>query len=51
MDWEFGITEANYYRGWINNKVLLYGIGNYTIIIQYTLLSYTIYILSYMITI
>ena len=27
-----GLADANYYREWINNKVLLYSTGNY---IQY----------------
>ena len=31
MDWDFGISRCKLlYRGWINNKVLLYIIGNYT---------------------
>jgi len=30
MDWEFGIRRCRVlYTGWINNKVLLYSIGNY----------------------
>ena len=33
MDWEFGISRCKQlYKGWINNKVLLYSTGNY---IQY----------------
>ena len=32
-DWKFGISRCKLlYRGWIENKVLLYSIGNY---IQY----------------
>ena len=30
MDWEFGVNGCKLlYIGWINNKVLLYKIGNY----------------------
>ena len=38
MDWEFGISRCKllYIKG-INNKVLLYGIGNY---IQYPVISH-----------
>ena len=33
MDWEFGVSRCKLlYIEWINNKVLLYSIGNY---IQY----------------
>ena len=29
-DWEFGISRCKLlYRGWINNKVLVYSTGNY----------------------
>ena len=31
-----GLAEANYYRGWINNKVLRYSTGNY---IQYPMIT------------
>ena len=31
-----GLAEANYYRGWINNKVLWYSTGNY---IQYPMMT------------
>ena len=38
MDWEFGISRRKLlYREWINNKVLLCGIGNY---IQYLVTNY-----------
>ena len=36
-DWEFGLAEANYYIGWINNKVLLYSTGKH---IQYPVITY-----------
>ena len=30
VDWEFGISRCKLlYKGWINNKVLLYSTGNY----------------------
>ena len=38
MDWEFGISRCKLlYRGWINNKFLLYSIGNY---IQYPAINH-----------
>ena len=38
MDWEFGISRGKLlYIGWINNKVLLYSIGNY---IQYPVINH-----------
>ena len=38
MDWEFGISRGKLlYIGWINNKVLLYIIGNY---INYTVINH-----------
>ena len=37
MDWEFGLVDANYYIGWIDNKVLLYNTGNY---IQYSVINH-----------
>ena len=37
MDWEFGVSRCKLlYIGWINNKVLLYSIGNY---IQYPVIN------------
>ena len=37
-DWEFGISRCKLlYIGWINNKVLLYSIGNY---IQYPVINH-----------
>ena len=37
-DWEFGTSRHKLlYMGWINNKVLLYSIGNY---IQYPVINY-----------
>ena len=37
-DWEFGISRGKLlYIGWINNKVLLYSIGNY---IQYPVINH-----------
>ena len=39
MGWEFGISICKLlYIGWINNKVLLYGPGNY---IQYPVINHT----------
>ena len=39
MGWEFGVSRCKLlYLGWINNKVLLYSIGNY---IQYPVINYT----------
>ena len=35
--WSLGLAEANYYIGWINNKVLLYSPGNY---IQYSVTNH-----------
>ena len=32
-----GLTDANYYIEWINNKVLLYNTGNY---IQYPVINH-----------
>ena len=32
-----GLADANYYREWINNKVLLYSTGNY---IQYPVINH-----------
>ena len=38
MDWEFGISRCKLlYIGWINNKVLLYSIGN---CIQYPVINH-----------
>ena len=38
MDWEFGISRCKLlYIEWINNKVLLYSIGNY---IQYPIMNH-----------
>ena len=38
MEWEFGIsTYKLLYTGWINNKVLPYGTGNY---IQYPVINH-----------
>ena len=38
MDWEFGISGCKLsYRGWINNKFLLYSTGNY---IQYPAINH-----------
>ena len=38
MDWEFGISRYKLlYTEWINNKVLLYSIGNY---IQYLVINH-----------
>ena len=38
VEWEFGISRCKLlYRGWINNKVLLYSTGNY---IQYPVISH-----------
>ena len=38
MGWEFGISRCKLvYRGWINNKVLLYSTGNY---IQYPVINH-----------
>ena len=37
-DWEFGISRYKLlYIGWINNKVLVYSIGNY---IQYPVINH-----------
>ena len=37
-DWEFGISRCKlFYIRWINNKVLLYGTGNY---IQYPVINH-----------
>ena len=37
-DWEFGVSRCKLlYRGWINNKVLLYSTGNY---IQYPVINH-----------
>ena len=37
MDWEFGVGRYKLlHLGWINNKVLLYSIGNY---IQYPVIN------------
>ena len=37
-DWQFGISRCKLlYIGWINNKVLLYSIGNY---IQYSMINH-----------
>ena len=39
MEWEFGISRCNLLHiKWINNKVLLYRIGNY---IQYPVINHT----------
>ena len=38
MEWEFGISRCKLiYRGWINNKNLLYSPGNY---IQYPVINH-----------
>ena len=38
IDWEFGISRCKLlYREWMNNKVLLYSIGNY---IQYPVINH-----------
>ena len=38
MDWEFGVSRCKLlYIEWINNKVLLYSIGNY---IQYPVINH-----------
>ena len=38
MDWEFGVGRYKLlHLGWINNKVLLYSIGNY---IQYPVINH-----------
>ena len=39
IDWEFGISRCKLlYIEWINNKVLLYGTGNY---IQYPVINHS----------
>ena len=43
VDWEYGLTDANYNIEWINSKVLLYHIGIYNIAqnyIQYPMTSH-----------
>ena len=38
MEWEVGVSRCKLlYRGWINNKVLLYSTGNY---IQYPMINH-----------
>ena len=38
MKWEFGVSRCNVlYIEWINNKVILYSIGNY---IQYSVINH-----------
>ena len=38
LNWDFGISRCKLlYRGWINNKVLLYSTGNY---IQYLMINH-----------